>query len=296
MLRSKSYYEQVPIEFKEGVDTDLITPEFESLVEELICPICQCLCLYAVKCTTCEKPFCKYCITQWLKKKSTCPNRCKYQEGELSRILRNLLNKIKLKCPNNYLGCNETIIYENFEKHVKSCEYSEWKCLGEGCNFRGNKQAVIDHTTNGCSSLMEKCKYCKRSFKISEYMDHFSNCDKMAETCVYCGMYITRQNINNHTIEYCAGTVTKNYELMVNKLREEINKLKLDLRNAKSGSGNNSLSNSLEVRNNSVLSFENFVASGVYTFNNKVAGTNKVEDLNDSSMNKGKHKLNKKKI
>ncbi len=290
MIRDNKNYQIVPKEILEGVDTELITPEFESLVEELICPICQCLVIKPVMCKTCEKPFCKHCITQWLKKKNTCPNRCKYKEGELTRILKNLLNKVKLKCPNNELGCGETIIFENFEKHINSCDYSEWKCLGSGCNFKGIKQAVIDHTNNGCSSLLEKCKHCKRMFKINKLMKHFNNCDKMVEICIYCGMKITKESIKKHTVEYCAGTVTKNYERMMKELQEENSRMKAELRVSGGIRRGNSSNSSTEIRNRNTVVFENFISAGICTFNNIVAGTNKVDDLNDSSMNKGKIK------
>jgi len=283
--KPKVYYEKIPIVLTEGIDQDLITEEYESLVEELICPICESLVINPVCCSKCEKPFCKYCIDTWLKKKNTCPNRCVYKEAELPRILRNLLNKVKVKCPNHELGCKEIILYENYEKHLNNCEYAQWRCLGENCGYVNTKAKVIDHVNNDCTKLKEKCKWCGLSFDVSEFLYHFNNCDFMNETCIYCGMNINKNNVNTHTHDYCCDKVVKNYEKMVAQLRDEINSLKSQVNNKQI------ISNSFpQIGSSSEVSFVSFTSNGTYVFNGKVAGTNKLEDLYESSLTRGKLK------
>ncbi len=227
MNNEKIYYEQVKLpEFDCGIDQDLISPEFSLLIEELICPICSFLVWDAIKCNACDKPFCKICIDKWLKKKTgICPNRCKFQQGELSRTLRNLINKIMIQCTNLSRGCNEKISYEHYETHYKDCQFNLWKCLGKNCTFQDIKSKVLEHVKH-CDNITEMCKWCKNTFKIQYYMSHFNNCDMMTETCIFCNDLITKKEMNNHNHEVCASFLIKKYEDKITVIKQHIEESK----------------------------------------------------------------------
>lgn len=255
---NKKNYEKVPLEIREGIDLDLITSEYSSVVEELICPICSSLVLDAVACKKCEKPFCKFCIHTWLKKKNSCPNRCTtFVETELPRLLRNMINKIKAKCIYHKLGCNEVILYENYIKHIETCEFAEWRCLEKNCKYVNIKSKVIDHCNTQCGKLLDKCKNCGETINPNELK------------------------------------IVKSFENQVIHLKEEIKILKTKVNQNPSNSleinnnSNRDLPDLYNILNNNVVSLTSFISSGIYAFNNKIAGTNKVEDLYDRSLLKG---------
>ena len=174
MSDEQKFMEKLPIEeFHGGIDSDLVGQEFSLLIEELICPICEYLVWDAKMCKVCEKSYCKVCINKWLLKSTgKCPNRCKYETIELSRTIKNLLNKVQIKCLNNEKGCNEMIGYEQYENHYKNCNYNLWKC--KGCGLQDIKQKILAHIDD-CDKNKEQCPYCKQFFKLQQYLNHFNN-------------------------------------------------------------------------------------------------------------------------
>lgn len=69
--------------------------------DELLCQICASVLQDAVE-TPCEHFFCMACIKNWLSIKKICPiDRQPLRKTELrkpSRLLRNLLGKLEIKC------------------------------------------------------------------------------------------------------------------------------------------------------------------------------------------------------
>lgn len=93
--------------------------EIQSFEEEILCYICQNVIIDPVQCIECQNTFCKDCLKQWNKKSSTCPFRCKTFETKENKLLKRLLSKLQLKCPNK---CGKTISYDDFIKHTtKTC-------------------------------------------------------------------------------------------------------------------------------------------------------------------------------
>ena len=62
-------------------------------------------------------------------------NKCILQTKSIDRILHNLLDKFELNCFYKKNGCNKIILYSDFVKHCKECEYSLYKCNSPNCNF-----------------------------------------------------------------------------------------------------------------------------------------------------------------
>jgi len=98
--------------------------EFERIKKTAICSICQGLIYQPKQCSKCENCFCKHCIDEWLKRNSTCPFRCPNATFKESRLIKNLLEKLNIKCP---FGCDDIINYLDIDKHKQECIKTSFK-------------------------------------------------------------------------------------------------------------------------------------------------------------------------
>ena len=88
----------------------------------VICIICTGVIIEPMQCITCENAYCKECIQSWMKKSTMCPFKCSnITVKECSRTIKNLLEKLILKCP---YSCSDVMeyTYENLMKHFKLCD------------------------------------------------------------------------------------------------------------------------------------------------------------------------------
>ena len=109
------------------LDKDLIENlnEIKIFESEIYCPICQCILINPYKCTKCENSFCFTCITKWKQISNTCPFKCKDAEFTESKLIQQLLSKLKVKCPNN---CGEILLYNNYILHLEEeCPNVDYK-------------------------------------------------------------------------------------------------------------------------------------------------------------------------
>ena len=129
-------YSNIPFNIeKEGISSDLIIEKYKNMSSELICLICLNIVYDPIMCAKCGGIFCKSCIKQLMKTSNICPNKCILQTKSIDRILHNLLDKFELNCFYKKNGCNKIILYSDFVKHCKECEYSLYKCNSPNCNF-----------------------------------------------------------------------------------------------------------------------------------------------------------------
>ncbi len=74
---------------------------FSKVDDEFVCSICTSIVENPVQ-TKCEHLFCSKCINEWVNVKKTCPidggSLTIEDLGEPNRVLRNLLNKLDIKC------------------------------------------------------------------------------------------------------------------------------------------------------------------------------------------------------
>lgn len=99
------------------IDQSLINnlPDIKAFEEEIICSICDGIIVDPIQCIECQNSFCKECLAQWSKKSKTCPCRCSPFETTENKLLKRLLCKIQLNCPNK---CGKTIPYEKYFTHI----------------------------------------------------------------------------------------------------------------------------------------------------------------------------------
>lgn len=129
-----------------NLNEDLITNKdvYETIREEINCKICLGILINPKQCSNCETSFCGICIKGWEEKKKTCPMRCNnYKIQEASRVIKNMLVKLTIKCDN----CDETVNYELYVKSHsdKTCSKIEKiKCPMCGEIKSGFQQKDID--------------------------------------------------------------------------------------------------------------------------------------------------------
>lgn len=124
------------------IDPDQIVNKdlYCNISEAVTCIICSCMILDPVKCKSCENHFCKQCISTWTKKNNTCPYRCQnpaFEEG--SRLLKNMLNKFEIRCPEN---CGSILQYEIYYKHVSDCRNKTINCPCCGSSVKKDNKGV----------------------------------------------------------------------------------------------------------------------------------------------------------
>lgn len=124
--------------------------------EEFICTICTSVLENPVQ-TPCEHFFCSECIKGWLSINNSCPvDRKQLETDDLmvpSRVLRNLLNNLDIKCEQE--GCGAIIKLESLEHHISKCEYNlnEKVVCDKGCNMTVTRQ---EYQVNNCFNHLAK--------------------------------------------------------------------------------------------------------------------------------------------
>ena len=122
--------------------------EFKIIESNAICPICNGIIISPVQCTECQNCFCLTCLEKWTKKngKNSCPFKCKTAVFKSSRMLTNILSKIKIKCKE----CNAQIPYLDLKNHYE----------------------------NNCSSINYKEKYLEYKNKYEELLKKYQILEK----------------------------------------------------------------------------------------------------------------------
>ena len=91
---------------------------YNSIEEEIICPICKNIKIDPVMCSNCQNSYCSRCIEEWKKKSQFCPFKCFSPNYITPRIIKILLSKLTFKCKNS---CEAIIPYDNLINHY-DCE------------------------------------------------------------------------------------------------------------------------------------------------------------------------------
>ncbi|SPP82321.1 E3 ubiquitin-protein ligase NRDP1 [Drosophila guanche] len=119
--------------------------------EELICPICTDVLEEPLQSLHCEHAFCKDCIEQWMKQKTLCPvDRSELLPSHLapaSRLMRNMLGRLKIKCPYSVHECPSEMSLAEYRAHVDTCQYNP-KVIVEckSCLMKVPKDELADHS------------------------------------------------------------------------------------------------------------------------------------------------------
>ena len=76
----------------------------------------------------------------------------------MNRILRNIINGVKVPCIYFHKGCKEILTFEIYDRHLKQCEFSPYMC--NECYLVDVKENVENHI-----KICQKLKIEKRFFE-----------------------------------------------------------------------------------------------------------------------------------
>ena len=146
---------------------------FTDKFPDFICQICLSFVINPVECLTCNSIFCRRCLYEYTLYSKHCPNRCDINYRPVNRILKNIINSVKIPCIFFHKGCKEILTYEIYDKHIKQCNYAPYMC--EQCYLVGTKEIIENH-----------CKVCDK-LKIEK---DFSESNEKRFICRHCNLNI----------------------------------------------------------------------------------------------------------
>ncbi len=191
-------YTHIPFDIEvEGISPDLMLEKYKNMAPELICLICLNIVYDPVMCLTCGTIFCKNCIKKLMQTSNNCPNKCVLQTKSIDRILHNLLDKFEFNCFYKINGCNKILLYSDFVKHCKECEYSLYKCNSPNCNYTSIKKEIILHVEK-CPFRIEKCLICNKDVKYLDYESHYNKCINKKIKCNLCNKELLFKELESH--------------------------------------------------------------------------------------------------
>ena len=152
---------------------------------DLVCCICTCI-LDEPLVSPCQHVFCKVCIHTWLERKKTCPTcRTRLVKDDLHPVLplvRNMLNRLTMMCDYRQNGCEKVLHMEQFDAHIKDCQFEMVTCRYERCLKRLLKRDIQRHENEDCDFKEVKCPSCELDVPIKEMPIH--DCIVALKTCL----------------------------------------------------------------------------------------------------------------
>ena len=128
-----------------------------------------------MQCVRNEHFFCNQCITRFLRQAQRCPN-CNepltLQTLRPSRVIRDFVQELVIKCDNFARGCGDSVKLENLEAHVARCGFSQVQCSNEGCELIVNRKDQPEHEMNDCNFRLARCQVCGENVNYSKRKLH----------------------------------------------------------------------------------------------------------------------------
>ncbi|KAL0486045.1 hypothetical protein AKO1_012258 [Acrasis kona] len=172
--------------------------------EEEKCVICHEVPYEPCLCASCEQPFCKMCILNWLCRSTQCPACRKEMDGSklsVSKFAQRAVNKLQCKCNNE--GCSTAGDYSIVMEH--NCEYEPTQCTA-GCNATFLwKDSTIHYES--CLYISTLCD-CGSTVKKKDLEGHYKTCSSHMNCLHGCGQIIKRREEFTHSTYSCPNTKT----------------------------------------------------------------------------------------
>ncbi|CAG8264930.1 unnamed protein product [Penicillium olsonii] len=177
----------------------------------LMCPICHCPFVDPVH-LQCDHVFCGSClssaITTFRSADSDdfpCPS-CRIPAKEIStsvpRLLINMCDEIRVRCPLLTEGCEEIIPRGHVQSHVeKYCGYRLVPCPDDSCDkmMRSNDVGI----KTKCMHAVRFCPRCEENVVEQDFEEHdVKLCPVLEVTCTDCQTVVTRGELDAH-LESC---------------------------------------------------------------------------------------------
>ena len=156
----------------------------------LICPLCSNIFKLPKGCSSKEDShfYCKECIDEYLKNYDGCPDCKNNFEYKSNDKIDELLSNIYFRCKYNNIGCQKTLSYSEYLKHINECKYGNvlYECQAEKYNY-----------------IIKKYEKCLYKGNIQEMENHFQNLELVKHKCIFCDEYILKIKLKLHMENEC---------------------------------------------------------------------------------------------
>ncbi|KAK1142703.1 hypothetical protein N8T08_007334 [Aspergillus melleus] len=182
--------------------------------DHLMCPICHCPFIRPVR-LQCDHVFCQKCLNSAItsfaagRDEFTCPSCRTPTKGvylTVPRLLINMCDDIRVKCPFSEEGCKEIIPRGHVQSHVdKYCGYRLMDCPGTLCDKKSRKKDL--HPDRRCMHELHKCLRCEEEIMEQDYEEHVKElCPSLKTTCPDCQTAVFRKALREH-IDACPEAI-----------------------------------------------------------------------------------------
>lgn len=196
---------------------DLRALDFVSSYDShLMCPICHCPFVQPVQ-LQCDHVFCQKClgsaITTFRSADSDefpCPS-CRTPTTRIStsvpRLLVNMCDEIKVRCPLVKEGCEEIVPRGHVQSHVERyCGYRLVPCPDESCGKKTRKKDL--QSDERCMHSYCRCQRCNQDVMEQDFAEHDrEDCPSLEATCNDCGSTIPLRSLKKH-VETCPDVMS----------------------------------------------------------------------------------------
>lgn len=200
-----------------GIDADLVLDKPQHF-DELLCILCSEVLDEPMMLSPCDHYFCGDCIKACLQMNKQCPT-CRVQASEASlkplfRGLKNVLNVLRVRCPNHNRGCSSEFAIDHLRQHINvECGVRPAGCPFPGCDLTLSSGKL---THNELAAHVEDCQWrpvtcplgCDDKIPFCNCDEHMHTaCLQRLQTCpLGCGTELTTKDLSTHVTDTCSLT------------------------------------------------------------------------------------------
>ena len=194
--------------------------------DDLICRICTLIAREPHQANCCGKIF---CIDELQGRSKACPSCRKRPRVFNDCLSEKRIKTLRLSCENEESGCRWLGKLDEYDQHLKNCEFRNVYCLNDDC-FDSIVKAELESHLKTCPRREHECPICKESGPyedmVSEHPDvcleatiacpnkcgdevlrrqleaHLSSCPREVVPCGFakagCDVRVLRQNLQRH--------------------------------------------------------------------------------------------------
>eukprot|EP00049_Salpingoeca_infusionum_P000305 m.38889 g.38889 ORF g.38889 m.38889 type:complete len:444 (-) comp10261_c1_seq2:453-1784(-) len=153
-----------------GWDDELLVDPPDELLR---CPVCALTIRDAVQCPQ-QHCFCQVCLESALEHQESCPV-CRVsmvvEDIEPNRIVRTMVDRLKVKCPNETRGCEDVCAIAGHAAHLRQCLLALVPCPHQGCDVSVLRRDLQQHEAQ-CPHRIIRCQECSDSFQAKDKEMH----------------------------------------------------------------------------------------------------------------------------
>ncbi|RHZ47179.1 putative TRAF-like signal transducer [Aspergillus thermomutatus] len=186
--------------------------------DHLMCAICHCPFIRPVR-LQCDHVFCQKCLNSAIttfaagRDDFTCPT-CRTPTRDVylnvPRLLINMCDDVRVKCPFSSEGCKEIVPRGHVQAHVdKYCGYRLMDCPGTLCDKKTRKKDL--GPDRKCMHKLHQCSRCEEEVMEQDYettvfrkalRDHIETCPEAIHACAAskygCPVKVKRADLVTH--------------------------------------------------------------------------------------------------